>query len=221
MLTFGQSKQREFTMPNRPSSLQQAVKITITLTLTLALVLITANCGIRRSNLLDYPEQPGVTIKTPPEGKSQIIFLRPSTHGHAISAVIYDNDSFVSVVMAKTCNIYLTDPGEHQLMVVSEAADFLMADLEAGKSYVVLVTPRMGAWRARFSLEGLSPESDKWANLEQWISEAYLVKLNDAGDQWPLDNVLSVAEVKEEYFPKWQAKENKPSLRKEDGVTDF
>ncbi len=43
-------------------------------------------------------------------------------------------------------------------MVVSEAADFAKADVEAGKTYYVLVTPRMGWWKARFSLRPLMRE---------------------------------------------------------------
>ena len=78
-------------------------------------------------------------------------------HGcFAIQSTVFDvtDDAprMVGIVSAKTKIAYEVAPGEHHFMVVSEAADFMRADLAAGKTYYALVTPRMGVWRARFSL---------------------------------------------------------------------
>src|SRR5438552_7666062 len=102
-------------------------------------------------------------------------------------------------------------------MVVSEAADFLDADLEAGKTYFVAVRPRMGAWRARFSLEPIAPSSGRWSNLTKWLDDSYVVTTNAAGEQWARDNQASVTAKRDKYLRAWLAKDERPALQRADG----
>lgn len=76
--------------------------------------------------------------------KALVVFMRPSSLGGAVQSSVYDtraegNDVFAGVVSSKSKVAYLAEPGEHLFMVVSENADFLAANLEAGKRYYVLV----------------------------------------------------------------------------------
>ena len=119
----------------------------------LILTLAALMTGCAGTSMVTAPDQ---EIQQPPAGESQVIFLRPSSLGAAISASLYevvdDEIRFVGISTYGTAVPYRTTPGRHVFMVVSEAADFMEADLAPGRNYFSLVTPRMGVWAARFSL---------------------------------------------------------------------
>jgi hypothetical protein len=117
--------------------------------------------------------------------------------------------------------VHETQAGTHRYMVVSEAADFLDANLEAGKTYFVNVRPRVGAWRARFSLEPLTPSSPHWSHVQQWVHHSYAVTKNAAGDEWARANQTSVTAKKEKYLRVWLQKAERPTLQPADGVPEL
>jgi hypothetical protein len=104
-------------------------------------------------------------------------------------------------------------------MVVSENADFLQADLAPGKLYYVVVRPRMGNWRARFSLSAVDREQAASAEFQKWLSDCQLLEANDETRQWAQKNAASVNKKRAGYYKKWTAKseDTKPTLRPEDG----
>ncbi len=118
------------------------------------------------------PEQ--ATIEPDP-GKALVLFLRPSTFGFAIASSVYelkpDRDEFVGIVPAKRKLTYMTNPGPTRFMVISEAADFMDAELEAGKVYYALVTPRMGVWKARFSLRPVHASELGGEEFKDWLDD--------------------------------------------------
>ncbi len=63
-------------------------------------------------------------------------------------------------------------------MVVGENADFISAELGANKTYYALVTPRIGAWKARFSLKPIhadqlnSSQFDEWLDNCKWLQQS-------------------------------------------------
>ncbi len=151
--------------------------------------------------------------KQPAADKAMVVFMRPSSMGGAIQAVVYDDVKYISTISYGTQVAYETSPGKHLFMVVSEAADFMEAELQAGKTYYALVTPRMGFWRARFSLKAINnPASEPEFNA--WFNETKRMRPNAEGEQWARDNQQSIIEKKAEYLPKWQQKSeyDKPRL---------
>lgn len=157
--------------------------------------------------------------------KATIVFMRPSNFGFAISSAVYDNTAaqpqFIGLVEANTKVAYVVEPGEHSFMVVSEAADFLKATVDAGKTYYVLVTPRMGAWRARFSFRPLRHDELSGAEFAGWDKETTLTENSAKTLAWSADNMPSVLEKRAKYWPEWNAKEqvqrDSQTLRAEDG----
>lgn len=164
--------------------------------------------------------------------KALVVFMRPSSFGGAVQSSVYDtraegNDVFAGVVSSKSKVAYLAEPGEHLFMVVSENADFLAANLEAGKHYYVLVAPRMGVWKARFSLlpirndasakEGLqSKQFSNWDESTEWMV------IGPKANSWYQDNIDSIRARKLDYLPKWQSKsaadKAERTLRSVDGI---
>ncbi len=173
----------------------------------------------RRSDLTEAAKR-GAPLALPPADKAVVVFLRPEFLGYAISAAVYEDDHFLGVVMRHARLVRETLPGPHRYMVISEAADFLDADLEAGRIYFVMVRPRTGTLRARFTLEPLTPTSPRWRNVKKWVDHSYPVAPNGLGEYWAQENAPSVEEKKAKYLPRWLAKDEseRPALRPGDGV---
>ncbi len=123
------------------------------------------------------------------------------------------------IVSAKKKVVYKTEPGERLFMVVGESADFMKADLEAGKIYYSLVKPRMGVWKARFSLAPVPKAADQ-EKLNDWKNTCQYYENTDASYQWAEKNAKSIASKKEKYLKKWNARPEaeRPALLREDGM---
>ena len=183
----------------------------------LALLLAAAGCA-RRTSLMTAGT--GGALAAAPADKAVVVFVRPQFKGYAVSAAVYEDGRFIGIVMRDARLVHETDPGAHRYMVVSEAADFLDATLDAGKLYFVRVVPRMGAWRARFSLDPITPGGGEWSDLRTWVAESYPVTANAEGLAWARDNEASVREKERDYLREWLAKPaaERPVLRPGDGV---
>jgi len=155
----------------------------------------------------------------PNANKALVNFIRPSKKGFAINAAVYDGDKLIGFVPYGQRLPYLASPGEHTFMVISESADFMKADLLAGKTYYAKVVPRMGLWRARFSLLPVSRADLESSKVQKFIKESRLIKNKEDANKWDKKNRNSVLKKQKAYFSKWQKKaENKrPYLRAEDG----
>lgn len=144
-------------------------------------------------------------ILKPDPDKALVIFLRPSYFGGAIQSVIYDGDTYIGTLSAGKQIAYETTPGEHMFMVVSEAADFMQANLAAEKTYYSVVVSRPGLFRARFSFMPQNGQIQQ-EKLEQWLASTTQVIVNEKGRIWAENNAESVAQKKAEFLPKWKSK---------------
>lgn len=163
----------------------------------------------------------GETPSAAPPGKAVIVFMRPSTLGYAIASSVYElksgGDVFVGIVPAKRKLAYVAEPGSTRFMVVSEAADFMAADLEAGKTYYALVTPRMGVWKARFSLRPVTAEDLRGAQFKDWEADCAWIDNTPASHGWAKEHWEDIQSKKVEYLQKWEPRTDKPTLRASDG----
>ncbi|MDR3631638.1 MAG: hypothetical protein P4L42_15060 [Desulfocapsaceae bacterium] len=170
-------------------------------------------------------EVSGEAIKTTPNKEEvSVIFMRPSGFGFAISSSVFDltgdTDTFVGIVSAKKKIVYKTKPGEHMFMVIGESADFMKADLRGEKIYYVLVTPRMGVWKARFSLQPVSRSELSSADFNDWVNSCTYTENTDDSYTWAKDNAPSIQSKKSEYLPEWYKKSesDRPFLKAEDAL---
>lgn len=148
----------------------------------------------------------------PEPGKALVVFMRPSMLGFAIASSVYhapDGETrFLGVVGAKDKLAYQAEPGDHRFMVIAENADFMDAHLEAGKTYYVLISPRPGMWKARFSLIPVLNQPDakysvRSADFKEWMAKTEYVQLAPAAEAWFEKNKASVEEKKVDYLKKW------------------
>ncbi len=155
------------------------------------------------------------TIPAAAPDKAQVVFMRDAYTGKAIVSSLYDvtdgKTQFIGVMANGTKIAYPTTPGKHTFMVVSEAADFMEADLVAGKTYYALVTPRMGLWKARFSLWPISNDPEaahslKSKNFKGWVEDTDLVTNSPKSLAWYERVKASIEKKRAEYWPVWQEK---------------
>lgn len=178
-------------------------------------------CAGSVKNMREIPDEQAVY--TPDPDRAMIVFMRPSTFGFAIQSSVFeivdDNPELVGIVAAKKKVAYQVEPGGHLFMVIGESADFMKADLQAGKRYYALVTPRMGMWKARFSLKPIHKDDQESEKLTEWLKECHWVEKTYDSDQWADANMPSIQSKKSEYMQKWLQKPepDRPALHVEDG----
>ena len=186
--------------------------------LLLLMMLVVSGCAGPISHMREAPAS-GPLV--PPSGKAVVVFMRPSSLGFAIASSVYelrgDGDRFVGIVPAKRKVSYVADPGSTRFMVVSEAADFMAAELEAGKTYYALVTPRMGMWKARFSLRPVTAADVAEGRLAEWDADCAHIENTPSSQAWAKDNWADIQAKKLEYLQKWEPRTDKPTLHAGDG----
>ena len=177
---------------------------------TLLGTLLLAGCA---SNPMDPVADQTIPAAAP--DMAQVVFMRDAYTGKAIVSSLYDvtdgKTQFIGVMANGTKIAYPTTPGKHTFMVVSEAADFMEADLVAGKTYYALVTPRMGLWKARFSLWPISNDPEaahslKSKNFKGWVEDTDLVTNSPKSLAWYERVKASIEKKRAEYWPVWQEK---------------
>jgi hypothetical protein len=102
---------------------------------------------------------------------------------------------------------YVVPPGDHTFMVVSEAADFMKATLLPGKTYYALITPRMGAWKARFSFRPLRQPDLAGADFADWDKNTHWVETGAEAVAWADRNAADVAQKRARYWAEWSSKD--------------
>lgn len=186
------------------------------------IALFVSGCAGSSSYMKLVPEH--VTSYAPEVNQSLVIFMRPSGMAYAIQCSVFDitggENEFVGIVSAKKKVAYQTYPGEHMFMVVGESADFMKAYLEAGKTYYALVTPRMGVWKARFSLNPIHKEELTSDKFDKWVTGCKYVENTEASYDWARGNAPSIQSKKKKYIEKFDEKPDskKAVLNAEDGL---
>lgn len=187
---------------------------------SLALVFLSGGCASSYMRVVQGEE----AVSEPQPGKAMMVFMRPSMVGGAIQASVFEiNDgkaSFAGIVSAKTKVAYDAAPGEHLFMVVGESADFMSASVRAGKTYYALVTPRMGMWKARFSLKPVEQGELESGKFVDWLKSCKWAEKTPEADQWADNNMDSILNKHDTYIKKWNSKSDasKPRLLPNDGM---
>lgn len=191
----------------------------------LALVLALTGC---QSGLMAKAGNGGMTVSP---NQATVVFLRPSSFGGAIQSSVYDvtagKTAFGGIVSAKTQVSMHLPAGEHLLMVVAENADFMNASLAPGKTYYVLVKPRMGMWKARFSLIPIHADAAAKYNLQSddfagWKRDSQPVEKTPAADAWYAAHQADIEAKRADYMLKWDRMDPQDkavlTLHPQDGV---
>jgi len=197
-------------------------RLTRALTLALAAIaLLLTGCEGTIQHMREVPAAAAPVVPAP--GKAMVVFMRPSGLGFAIQSSVFEiRDNYpalVGIVAAKTKVAHQVNPGKYLFMVIGENADFMSADLVAGKIYYVRVEPRMGLWKARFGLVPVAQKDLASAELAGDLSECKWVEKNADSESWASGAMVSIQSKRTEYYPDWmkQPEAERPRLLPEDG----
>lgn len=176
-----------------------------------------AGCGGGAKNM--RPVENVNTAAAPNE--SVIVFMRPSKLGGAVQSPVWEvadgqPSRLVGIVGSKKKVAYRVAPGPHMFMVIGESADFMEAHLEPGRTYYALVTPRMGFWKARFSLRPVHISES--AQLPEWQHGTNWTEVDETSAAWASANLAATEERRAKYFPEWMQKQpaDRPVLMPQD-----
>jgi len=196
-------------------------KIRIVRFVFVLVVILFFGCAGTVKNMREIPDEHAAYA--PDEDRALIVFMRPSGIGSAVQSSVFklvdENPELIGIVAAKKKVAYHLDPGEHLFMVIGESADFMKADVQPGKKYYVLVTPRMGMWKARFSLKPIHKDQLDPEKLAKWEKQCHWVEKTYESDQWADSNMPSIESKKIKYMETWlqRPESERPALYAEDG----
>jgi hypothetical protein len=188
----------------------------------LLLIAVTTLVGCAGSSQHMRELTPAEANYAPDADHALVVFMRPSSYGFAIQSSVFDTTEeetkFIGIVSAQKKVAYMSPPGERNFMVIGESADFARANLLAGKTYYMVVTPRMGFWKARFSLDPVTAEELESKKADSWIDGCTYTENTPSAYQWAKENSESIEDKRREYFKDWmeKAEEKRPYLRAED-----
>lgn len=175
-----------------------------------------------------FAQDDGPTVyqaPTPDEGKAIVVFYRPvpmaPMNRTGLLEIVDGEPKIVGKLTIHQRYAYQTEPGEHLFMVIGESADFMSANLEAGKTYYAMVIPRMGTWKARFSLGAIHADGINEAKIINGINACNWIEYQDEWETWANENMKSLKKNYSKYYPRWMGKdeEDRPRLFPEDGAT--
>lgn len=155
--------------------------------------------------------------------------MRSSFVGAAIKTSIYEitngETKFIGIMKNKTKINYETTAGKHTFMVVSEAADFMEAEVIAGKTYYSMITPRTGAWKARFSMipirnDGTTEFNTGSDKFEKWKNRTKVVLMTEKSKAWYEKHKRSVESKRTKYWAKWVQKSTEELAARTLNATD-
>ena len=160
----------------------------------------------------------------PDANEATIIFMRPSLLGTDERAAVFDvtspENKFVGIVWTRTKVLYRTTPGKSMFMLVGEQADFLQADLEAGKTYYAQVILKLSFSKNKLGFSAVDHEELDTEEFEEGEALCELVENTPEAYAWAAENMADVKKKRAEYLPKWHKKSvvDKAVLRPEDGI---
>ncbi len=109
-------------------------------------------------------------IPPAPADKAVVYFMRMGKFGQGAKFEHYDNNRFIGKFTGLKYLRYECEPGEHFFWVRSENCDYVPANLEAGRNYLIQEVLAAGVWKARVKLYPIDPnEFKRIARMEKKI----------------------------------------------------
>ncbi len=112
-----------------------------------------------------------VPLVAPPDA-ALVVFLRPSGYGRGVATTILDDrGAFLGDSIGETQFAVAVPPGQHVFLSWAENTAPLQGNFLPGHVYYVEVSPRMGWWSTRIQMLALTPRSEHWSRVSEWLRE--------------------------------------------------
>ena len=137
----------------------------------------------------------GQELKKPSEGKALIYFTRTGFIGGAINFKYFDGEKYLGKFNSGNYLAYECEPGKHLFWAKSENFDFLEANVEAGKVYIVQSLVKVGGMKAGVDLVPLAKSDEDY----QKNREKLFKLINNPDKEYKLEagKELDATELKE------------------------
>ncbi len=198
------------------------MKKLITLLLTSA-VLLTTGCA---SNLMKPAESETIVNSN---DKATIVFMRNSFVASAIGVEMFEvvdgKLEFIGSLPTGNKIAHKTSPGKKVYMAYGTAADFMIADVRAGKTYYSIVRPNWGT--GGFAPTPIRPTNSEYTMQSEdfagWVKNTKLVELKKAeAETWFAGKKEDYQKIYADYWNRFQNKtpfeQSQRTLNPEDGV---
>ena len=116
----------------------------------------------------------GQVLDKPSEGKSLVYIMRSNALASGLNFRVYDKDRFLGPLPSRTYFKYECEPGEHLFWAASENRDFVEANLEANKTYVIDLRGKFGLVIAAVGVEPYSPNVNKHVKRVKKVLKKHL-----------------------------------------------
>ena len=110
------------------------------------------------------------TIEPAPADKAVVYFVRASGLGVLVNFTYFDSTKVIGRFNGPKFMRYECEPGKHLFWARSENKDFVRADLEAGKIYVIDVIPVMGMIKAGLRLKPINSEKYRMKKIQKLLT---------------------------------------------------
>lgn len=177
----------------------------------LGLVAIFALSGCTGNYMLKVPEN---KIKEPESNKATIVFMRSTFVSSALGATLYEVKdeklSFVGFLPNGTKIAHQTEPGEKVYMAVGYAADFMIANVQAGKTYYVIVRPNWGTGGfapTPIRTNGTTDYNTTIPEFKKWLEGTALYEVKPVeANTWFEEHKEAYQKIYKEYWIRFQQK---------------
>ena len=110
-------------------------------------------------------------IAPAPADKAVVYFVRANSAGALINFTYFDSTQVIGKFNGPKYMRYECEPGEHLFWARSENRDFIKANLEAGKIYIVDVVPTIGAIKAGVMLVPVNTTDYKLKRIKKLLAK--------------------------------------------------
>ena len=154
------------------------------------------------------------TISPPAFGKAKVVFMRYSHVAGAIGVELFDvtggRIKFFGSLPLSSKVAYETTPGKKVFMTNGAAADFMIANLKAGKTYYVIVRPNWGTGGfapTPIRTDGSTEYHTRIPEFKEWVEGTELVIPGESLRKW--FNADKQKEIRDRYNDYWARFQNK------------
>jgi hypothetical protein len=165
-----------------------------------------------------------------PAGMAQVVFMRTSFVAGAINADLFEvvdgELKFIGVLGMGKKIVYQTTPGQKVFMAYGTAADYMLGNLSAGRTYYSIVRPNWGSGGmipTPVRADGTSEYNTSIPEFKKWVSDTQLIEVNRAEAQaWFGKEKDRYQKIHSQYWSQFQQKtasqKDERTLRPQDGL---
>lgn len=150
-------------------------------------------------------------------GKAKVVFMRSSIIASAVGCELFEvvNGELRLIGQLPTGNkvAYETTPGKKVFMAYGIAADFMLAELEAGKTYYSIVRPNWGT--SGFAPTPVRAGELKSSEAQGMMKGTKLIEVDaKAADAWMAENKPRMQGIYADFWGRFQHKSEQEKLER-------